>query len=89
MSSILDKYRNEVHLALVAMRDSAAQDLRNGVTFRRSVYGGSNFIPAMTCEEIAIVAVEKAARLKAIDDAIATLGDTYKRLFEKDEHDDG
>ena len=86
MSAILDKYRNQAHALLCVMRDNAIQDLQNGVAFRRSVQGVQH-IPASTCEEIAMVAVEKSARVKALNDAIELLNDTYRRLFEKD--DDG
>lgn len=87
MSQILDKYRSQAHGALVALRDGAMQDMQNGVSFRRAVYGGQQHIPASTCEEIAMIAVQQAARIRALNEAIEALNETYKRLFEKD--DDG
>ena len=86
MSGILDKYRNQVHVLLSRARDNAVQDLQNGASYRRAVHGGQ-FTPAATCEEIAMTAVQAAARIKAFDEALFILEDTYKRLFEKDAHE--
>lgn len=82
MSTILDKYRQQAHAALSIMRDNALSDLQNGVLFRRSVTGAAHW-PASTCEEIAMTAVQKSARVAALNEAIEVLGETYKRLFEK------
>lgn len=87
MSQILDKYRNQAHVALVRLRDDALHDLQNGANLRRAVFGGQQYVPASTCEEIAMVAIEKSARVRALNDAIAVLKDVYKSLFEKEEHD--
>ena len=86
MSQILDKYRSQAHGALNLLKERALEDLQAGVGFRRSVFG-QQYIPAVTCEEIAMTAIEKAARIRAFDEAIEALNEAYKRLFEKD--DDG
>ena len=86
MNHILDRYRSNVHTALTELKIRAVEDLQNGVQFRRSV-PGHTFTPATTPEEIAMIAVEKTARIKALTEALAVLEDTYKRLFEKEDED--
>ena len=86
MSQILDRYISNVHTEITAMKDMAVEDLQNGVQFRRSV-PGSTFTPATTPEEIAMIAVEKTARIKALTEAIAVISDVKRRLFEKEDND--
>jgi hypothetical protein len=45
-------------------------------------------MPAVTCEEIALTAVEKAARIRALKEALEVTEEVYRRLFEKDENGD-
>lgn len=80
---ILDKYRQSVHDALVLLKRNAVEDLQNGVQFRR----WSPSAPATTPEEIALVAVQKSARIAALQEAIDTINDTYRQLFEKEDDD--
>lgn len=80
---ILDKYRHLVHDAVSELKKRAGEDLQNGVQFRR----WSPNAPATTTEEIALIAVEKSARIKALQDALDVLNDTYKQLFEKEDDD--
>lgn len=86
MSHILDTYRQNVHSALSEQLRRAQEDLLNGVQFRRSVTGAA-YMPAVTCEEIALTAVEKATRIKALKEALEVTEEVYRRLFEKDEND--
>lgn len=83
MANILDTYRRSVHSRIQKLKENAQEDLISGAVYRRSTHA----TPATTSEEVAIVALTNAARIRAYQEALEVIEDAYKMLF-KEENDE-
>lgn len=65
-------------------RDRAVEFTLNA-RFRPSTYGGSQYVPASTAEEIALQAIEGNAMARALTLAIDTINEVNRRMHQPDD----
>lgn len=83
MNYHLDKFYEQLHSAFSKEIETAKEN-QTRLIVRKAHSNGTTFIPASTCEEIALTAVETATRVRALQEATELVRETYKRMFEKE-----